>query len=627
MRAISCRIVEPSQAPQSQLSINTWTIPGHNEAPPATGRRLQLVHPARSQQQELRLLPELLGHVPALRSLFEGLAEDIALEIENALEWVDLPAGYTLFAEGDAAPDAYVLTAGRLSVQMHTGSRSKIVARINPGEIVGEMALLADAPRSATVCAVHDSHLICLPRRALDILMDGAPDARRYLFSVLTSRLQHTSLGNPLTRPGTETIAIVPLGPAEAVRETLEWLARRVSPVIVGSACQEDRWDRGEVRPGQKVVYMADNQHSGWSRRCIDQADRVIFVAAAGSPATGVDTVTVATRLRREVSLVVVNRPDAVLPTGAGSWISHFPHSQVVHVRKGDAADYERVLRLIWRSSVCLVLSGGGARALAHIGAVQALEEAGVPIDAVAGTSMGALIAALVAKNVKAHEIRDRMRRYLIENNPVREYTLPFVSLVRGRKLTRMFQEACEDAAIENLWKTFFCVSADLTTGAAVVHRSGPLWRALRASSAIPGVFPPVMSDGQMLVDGCIVDNMPTAKMRSLNRGQVIGVDVSSASTLPPCDIAVEQKSWAWLLLGGRSKTPSMAQILMSSGAIGCGSQRASARAAADLLVEPDVAGVGMLSFSALDHAIESGYRAMQEALPRLRVPERALAA
>jgi NTE family protein len=77
-------------------------------------------------------------------------------------------------------------------------------------------------------------------------------------------------------------------------------------------------------------------------------------------------------------------------------------------------------LRLISRSSVCMVLSGGGARALAHIGAIQALEEEGVPIDAIAGTSMGALIAALSAKGVRANEIRTRMRRHLIENNPIR---------------------------------------------------------------------------------------------------------------------------------------------------------------------------------------------------------------
>jgi NTE family protein len=208
-----------------------------------------------------------------------------------------------------------------------------------------------------------------------------------------------------------------------------------------------------------------------------------------------------------------------------------------------------------------------------------------------------------------------------------RNITLPFVSLVRGRKLTRMFKEASEEARVEDLWRTFFCVSADLTTGAAVVHRSGPLWRALRASSAIPGLFPPVMEEGQVLVDGGIVDNMPTATMRLLNRGPVIGVDVSSAGTLAPCDIAIEQKSWLWLLMGGRNKTPSMAQILMSSGTIGSGSHRGSARAATDLLVEPCLDGVGILSFSALDKAVEAGYHAMQPAIPKLRLAMRPLSA
>src|SRR6202034_4376392 len=98
----------------------------------------------------------------------------------------------------------------------------------------------------------------------------------------------------------------------------------------------------------------------------------------------------------------------------------------------------------------------------------------------------------------------------------------------------------------------------------------------------IPGLFPPVMEEGQVLVDGGIIDNMPTATMRSLNRGPVIGVDVSSTRALAPCDIAIEQKSWLWLLMGGRNKTPSMAQLLMSSGTIGSASQRGSAHAATD---------------------------------------------
>ena len=628
MQAASCLLAEPPQARQPRVRAAFTGLKPIPAADAVSTRREvrssvvhgpQLVYPAPPRRRDLRMLPELLGHLPALRSLFEGLDRNSTLDVENALEWVDLPAGEILFKQGDAAPDAYVVTAGHLAVVMGAGACRRTVARIGPGEVVGEMALLADAPRSATVLALHDSYLIRLPRRAFDVVMEGAPDARRYLFRVLTSRLQHTSSGDAPAVVA-EKIAIIPLGPVEPVRETLDWLAHKVSPTIIGSACQEDRWDHGGAIAGQKVVYMANNHHSAWARRCIDQADRVIFVASVNFGAVGVDVVAAAARLDREMNLVLVNPREAALPTGAEAWLSHFPHSQILHVREGDTSDYERVLRLISRSSVCMVLSGGGARALAHIGAIQALEEEGVPIDAIAGTSMGALIAALSAKGVRANEIRNRMRRHLIENNPIKEYTLPFVSLVRGRKLTRMFKEACEEAKVEDLWKTFFCVSADLITGDAVVHRSGPLWRALRASSAIPGLFPPVMDEGQMLVDGAIVDNMPTATMRSLNRGPVIGVDVSSVGTLAPCEVAIEQKSWLWLLMGGRSKTPSMAQILMSSGTIGSGSQRGSARAATDLLVEPCLDGVGMLSFSALDKAVEAGYNAMQAAIPELRL-------
>jgi NTE family protein len=635
MHAASRLLAKPPQARQSRVRAaftglkpipDADVLSNRREVRSSVVRSPQLVHPAPPKRQDLRMMPELLGHLPALRSLFEGLDEDSALDVENALEWVDLPAGETLFKEGDAAPDAYVVTAGHLAIVMGTGASRRTVARICPGEVVGEMALLADAPRSATVVALHDSYLIRLPRRAFDVVMEGAPDARRYLFRVLTSRLQHTSSGDA-PAVAAEKIAIIPLGPVEPVRETLDWLAHKVSPTIIGSACQEDRWDHGGAIVGQKVVYMANNHHSAWARRCIDQADRVIFVASVNSGAVGLDVVAAAARLEREMSLVLVNPREAALPTGARAWLSHFPHSQILHVREADTRDYERVLRLISRSSVCMVLSGGGARALAHIGAIQALEEEGVPIDAIAGTSMGALIAALSAKGVRANEIRTRMRRHLIENNPINEYTLPFVSLVRGRKLTRMFKEACEEAKVEDLWKTFFCVSADLITGDAVVHRSGPLWRALRASSAIPGLFPPVMDEGQMLVDGSIVDNMPTATMRSLNRGLVIGVDVSSVGTLAPCDVAIEQKSWLWLLMGGRSKMPSMAQILMSSGTIGSGSQRGSARAATDFLVEPCLDGVGVLSFSALDKAVEAGYNAMQAAIPKLRLAIRSLSA
>ena len=299
-----------------------------------------------------------------------------------------------------------MLTAGKLAVQVGAGASRRTVARIEPGELVGEMALLAGRSRSASVVALHDSHLIRMPRPTFDTLLDAAPTARDFLFRTLTTRLQQTTASPTPATAAIERIAIVPLGPIEGLSETLDWLSHEVAPVIIGSACEEDRWERRLGASDDKRIYMADNHHSAWARRCIDQSDRVIFVASAETGAAGTDALSQAARLNREMHLVLVNRPDRVQPAGAEAWLDFFSASQILHVRRGVKADGERVLRLISRSGVCLVFSGGGARALAHIGVVQALEEAGVPIDAAAGTSMGALVAALVAKDIKAGEIQ-----------------------------------------------------------------------------------------------------------------------------------------------------------------------------------------------------------------------------
>jgi NTE family protein len=567
------------------------------------------------RQPERHILPKLVAHLPALRPLFEGLAGEAALEIEHALEWVNLNPSAVLFKEGDVANDAYVLTAGQLAVVLGTGVERRTIAHIHPGELVGEMALLADAPRSATVVALHDSYLIRLPRRAVDVLISEAPEARQFLFRNLTSRLRRTSRHPSSAERAAERVALVALGPVEPLKDTLDWLSSKLSPVIVGFSKDGDRWGECQASAVGPIIYMADNHHSVCARRCIDESDRVVFVADTRSEPAGLDFVAAAARHNREMNLVLVNRTDAALPNGAAAWINHFELSHILHVRSGDAADYERVLRLISRTSVCVVFSGGGARGLAHIGVVHALEEKGIPIDAVAGTSMGAMVGALVAQGFRAREIQDRMRRHVVDNNPVGHYTLPLVSFVSGRRLTRMFKDACQDAKVEDLWRSFFCVSTDLASGSPVVHRSGPLWRALRASTAIPGLFSPVLGDGKVLVDGGLVDNMPTVTMRSLNRGAVIGVDVTSDFHVPVYQGAIEEKSWWSLLVHGRGQAPSMARVLMSSTTAASRAQRDSAGAATDLLVEPNLDGVNVLSFRALDRAVEAGYRAAQEAI------------
>ncbi|EQD48475.1 cyclic nucleotide-binding protein, partial [mine drainage metagenome] len=125
-------------------------------------------------------------------------------------------------------------------------------------------------------------------------------------------------------------------------------------------------------------------------------------------------------------------------------------------------------------------------------------------------------------------ELTDRFRHYFVESRPLRDYTLPFVSLVSGRKVSRMLFEAFGELAIEDLPLSFFCVSSNLTTGHPYVHRRGELWRALRASVSVPGVLPPVVNAGQVLVDGGAMNNLPVDVMLELGRGPVIGCDAGA---------------------------------------------------------------------------------------------------
>ena len=121
------------------------------------------------------------------------------------------------------------------------------------------------------------------------------------------------------------------------------------------------------------------------------------------------------------------------------------------------------------------------------------------------------------------------MRRSFVDTNPLNDYTLPLVSLVSGRKVTRLLRREFDDSRIEDLPLPFFCVSSNLSSGQLAVHRRGELWRWLRASVAIPGVLPPVVHHGELFVDGATINNLPVDVMRDMPAsGRVIGVDVGA---------------------------------------------------------------------------------------------------
>jgi predicted acylesterase/phospholipase RssA len=292
------------------------------------------------------------------------------------------------------------------------------------------------------------------------------------------------------------------------------------------------------------------------------------------------------------------------------------------NVRLAAAADFERLARLVSGRGVGLVLGGGGARGMAHIGVIRALAEAGIPIDRIGGTSQGALVAATYAIGWDHRRMLDEFAKFR-QDNPTNDFTVPTVSLIAGKKAERALRAQFGERRIEDLPVDYFCVSSSLTTGHAYVHRRGLLREALRATISIPGIFPPVPRDGELLVDGGVLDNLPIAPMRQRGEIRVIAVNVTLARGLAPRRAAPQKR--ARFLPWGRAakpdepqyRLPSIVQTLMQAGTLGTIGRLDALKHAADLFIEPPVSEFRTLDWDRVADIAELGYRAACESLAK----------
>ena len=177
----------------------------------------------------------------------------------------------------------------------------------------------------------------------------------------------------------------------------------------------------------------------------------------------------------------------------------------LTHIRRGDPGDLERLVRRLTGRAVGLVLSGGGARAYAHIGVIRALTERGVPIDFIGGASMGGVIAAGLALGWDLEEMDRRIRLAFVDSSPLDDIAFPMLAMTRGGKVARRLEENFGDVQFADLWRPCFCVSSNLTTGMPQVHRRGLVRAALRASISLPGLLPPATQGQNVLVDGAVL--------------------------------------------------------------------------------------------------------------------------
>jgi NTE family protein len=560
----------------------------------------------------------------AWRSSALGELSLAALDAE--LKWMFIPGGQILFRENEVADSLYVVLTGCLGVIVRDNNRRDIlIARIAAGETVGEMGLLDGDVRSATVEALRDTELLKLDKASYEDLLVRHPKSMRALISLLVRRLRNTTRSATTMMP-VRTVAVVPLGLevdhrkiAQDLHNKLVSDGERAMLLNSTSGGRSTAWFNAAEAINDLILYCAEPTNQQWTSFCLRQADRVLLVASSTTsvaiPPWLADQIQ---PLRRPADLVLLHDNRLNGQRALKHWRSLLSVDLICHVRTGNANDIARLARFLRGAANTLVLSAGGARGFAHLGVVRALREAHVPIDLIGGCSMGSIVGAAVALEWDDVEIRERLRHSFVNTNPVNDYTLPFLSLIKGRKVARLLEQNFGGLRIEELWRPFFCVSTNLTTGTLAVHRDGPLVDALRASISIPGLLPPVIMGGDVHVDGGVMNWLPV-DVPGAKRGTIIAVDVAS----DPALVSFEEcnRVHAWRFLGRRRKFPPIVAVLLRAATVSGDSLTKMAHAQADILFKPALENVDLLDWQACDQAIEIGYRHAVEKLEQLGKP------
>ncbi|HLY04422.1 MAG TPA: patatin-like phospholipase family protein [Rhizomicrobium sp.] len=563
-------------------------------------------------------------------ALLGDLSDPALKRLLSQANWFGLPGGTLLPRDGENDRALFLVVTGVLGVFVEdTKSGRTMVAQISAGETVGEMSLISGEKDSAQIVALRDTELLRISRDGFQALMVRHPHVVLNLMRILVRRLQLSTRRQPeRTRP--KAVAIVPLQEdvlaeplAKALVDSLLEMGAKAAVLDARAADHGAEWFSSFENDHDVVFYLGDSPVSGWSHQCLRQADRIFFLAHAEKPLLRrlPDVPAYKIRPGGGPQLLLLHKgfvtrpfPDHLSP-GEGLFESHH------HIRAGVAEDIRRLARFIAGRAVALVLAGGAARGYAHIGVAKGLIEAGVRFDRLGGTSMGAIIAAGLALEWEMDELIARVRDAFVTNNPFSDMTLPLIALFRGRQVSALLRKHFGDIRIEEMPRPFFCVSSDLTTGRIHVHRSGPLWRALRASAAVPGILPPVTYNRHLLVDGGVMNNLPVDVMAAQSLGPVIASDVTGEIDMTASDSRYGERS-LWSLLWERMRgNPSIVSILLRSGTVGSEAQRLLVREQANFIFEPLMPQIGLRDWKSLDQAIAEGYAHARQRIEQQGIP------
>ncbi|EPZ31326.1 RmlC-like jelly roll fold domain-containing protein [Rozella allomycis CSF55] len=412
------------------------------------------------------------------------------------------------------------------------------------------------------------------------------------------------------------------------------------------------------------ILLLADGVNSPWTQQCILQADCILLVAIAKDDPNEIgeyEELLLEAKTTARKEMIFLHSSRSMNPGTTQSWlqsrlwINHHQHifipglktrrnslsSPVDNIgfetilksyyeefktkrRNSDSMrrdefllDFYRLGRRLLGKSIGLVLGGGGARGLSHVGVIKAFEEYGIPIDVVGGTSIGSFVGALYARETDSVAIYGRAKffsnRMATTWRFILDLTYPFVSWFTGHGFNRSIWKVFYDTHIEDLWLDYFCVTTDVSHSKMCIHRSGYVWRFVRASMSLSGFLPPLCDRGSMLVDGGYVNILPVDVMKNTMGADIIfAVDVASDQVQFPANHGDSVSGWGILLkklMFAKPGIPSLTEIQSRLAFVSSNTRLQKAKETEGCFyMKPPVGRFTTLQFGAYEEIVKVGY-------------------
>lgn len=547
---------------------------------------------------------ERLRNLLANSPLFQNVQPEVIATLEPEIG--SLTKGALLFQEGDPAPFAYVVESGILG--LYAGKlepSTSFFRKALSGDLVGEYGLLCDQPRSASAVALTDVTYLRFSKSDLEQMLFADHDLQSRFISSLA---EAASIGRDPRKPPLHTIVLHNASPGSPlIAEALAGLSKQL--LVVG----QGRYDLAAVADLEH--YSDEEALHEWLTDTIQARELRIVVTRGRSTISERNSVLIDRLLilgdgsAAEAELPTSIEPKAIL---VRLWPSHQQRCfsqiwsggdnlrHVVNLRPAEVSHQQRLARLLLRIPNILVLGGGGARGFAHVGALAAMEERAIDdIDMVMGVSIGSLVASLYAFGLTAQEIFEHLERVIIRSKPY-QLTFPRDSLFTLANSRREIGNFFSPCLLQDSWLNLQCFSTNLTGNVLHTWKQGNIATAVIASMSVPGIFPPV-DDGQgnLHVDGGILNNLPVRAARNLTDGRVIAISLSSsAEPAPPNGQPAPVPA----------RSPSLAAIIIGSMMCASQAETKAQERLADMILKPEIGGYSFLEWKSYRAIYDAGY-------------------